>query len=100
MTIICCLPVYRSRYFGICSLLSGGYICAYATTRDGPPQLCRLGSRAERFDYALTCACFHAGEICVLDFFDRRNLEDVVFHLAHHKPQRPALRIPDPQRLE
>jgi len=34
------------------------------------------------------------------EMFDLRNSEDVVFHLAHHKPQRPALRIRDPQRLE
>jgi len=31
--------------------------------------------------------------------FDLRSDEDVVFHLAHHKPQRPAFRIPESGRI-
>ena len=30
------------------------------------------------------------------EMFDLRSSEDVVFHLAHHKPQRPAFRSRDP----
>jgi hypothetical protein len=31
--------------------------------------------------------------------FDLRSDEDVVFHLAHHKPQRPAFRIRGPEGI-
>ena len=34
------------------------------------------------------------------EMFDLRRSEDVVFHLAHHKPQRVALGVRDPQRVE
>ena len=34
------------------------------------------------------------------EVFDLRDSEEVVFHLAHHKPQRPAIRGRDPERLE
>jgi len=33
------------------------------------------------------------------ELFDLRSDEDVVFHLAHHKPQRPAFRIPESGRI-
>ena len=31
------------------------------------------------------------------EMFDLRRDEDVIFHLAHHKPQRPAFRIRGPE---
>jgi len=31
------------------------------------------------------------------EMFDFRSLDDVVFHLAYHKPQRPAFRIRGPE---
>jgi hypothetical protein len=31
------------------------------------------------------------------EMFDLRSEQDVVFHLAHHKPRRPAFRIRDPE---
>ena len=33
------------------------------------------------------------------ELFDLRNDEGVVFHLAHHKPRRPAFRIPESGRI-
>src|SRR5438094_8513398 len=65
--LIRCLPVYRSRYFGICSPLSS--VIPPPTLRLETNRLNWLPSwvKSQAIDYALTGACFHAGEIRVLD---------------------------------
>src|SRR6266481_1463959 len=67
MTIICCLPVYRSRYFGICSLLSS--VISAPTVRLETGGLNSLPSwvESQAIDYALTRAWFRAREIRILD---------------------------------
>src|SRR5207253_8284360 len=60
-------PVYRSRYFGICSLLSS--VMSAHTLRLETGHLNSLLSwvKGQAIDSALIRACFHAGEIRVLD---------------------------------
>jgi hypothetical protein len=78
MTIICCLPSLPVEIFWhLLTPFRRLYLRLRYDSRRAASTL-PLGSRAERFEYALTRACFHAGEICVLDFFDRlgRNAPD------------------------
>jgi len=67
MTIIRCLPGLPVEVFGICSLLSS--VLSAPTLRLETGRLNSLLSwvKSQAIDYALTRACFHAGEIRVLD---------------------------------
>ena len=67
MTSICCLPSLPVEYLGICSLLSS--VISPPMLRLETSRLNSLPSwvKSQGIDYALTGACFHAGEIRVLD---------------------------------
>ena len=67
MTIIRCLPGLPVEVFGICSLLSS--VLSAPTLRLETGRLNSLLSwvKSQAIDYALASACFHAGEMRVLD---------------------------------
>jgi hypothetical protein len=68
MTIICCLPSLPVEVFWyLLTPLRRYYLRLRYASRRAASTRCRLGSRAQAIDYALTGACFHAGEIRVLD---------------------------------
>src|SRR5882762_10982560 len=76
MTIICCLPCLPVEVFGICSLLSS--VISAPTLRLETGGLNSLPSwvKSQAIDYALTRACFRAGEIRILD--SRGSIERII----------------------
>src|SRR5207248_10978878 len=79
VAIICCLPSLPVEVFGICALLSS--VISAPTLRLGTGPLNSLPSwvKSQAIDDALTRACFHAGEIRVLD----SSLCRVILHLGN-----------------
>src|SRR4029450_12926283 len=93
MTIICCLPSLPVEVFGICSLLSS--VISPPTFRLETSRLNSLPSwvKSQAIDYALTGACFHAGEIRVLD--SSRSFESQTQSVFHRHAQRNSSRRRD-----
>src|SRR4029453_17770158 len=93
MTIICCLPSLPVEVFWHLLTPLQRYISAYATPRDEPPQLAAVLGQEPSDYYALTGACFHAGEIRVLD--SSRSFESQTQSVFHRHAQRNSSRRRD-----